>query len=507
MRLAALVTALVGAATAGVAGAVPGAVAVGHWAGAIRVTAAARPAERAAAVAAGGGGKAEAASSWDRAIEVPGLGTLNKGGNAWVNEVSCASAGNCAAGGYYADGHRDHQQGFAVVERNGIWGKATGVPGLGALNKGGFAGVSSVSCAAAGNCAAGGFYVDGHRHQQGFAVVERNGVWGKATEVPGLGALNKGGFADVSEVSCAAAGNCAAGGDYADGHDGHEQGFVVSERNGVWGKAIEVPGLGALNKGGDASIGTGSVSCASPGNCAAGGDYTDSDGNSAGFVVSERNGIWGKATGVPGLGALNKGDDSDDVNAVSCGAPGNCAAGGDYTDGALNLQGFVVSEKNGVWGKATEVPGLGALNKGGDAQVNPVSCASAGNCAAGGDYTDGALNLQGFVVSERNGVWGKATEAPGQVAPFSSVSCAAASNCAAGGFYFDGHHHEQGYVAVGRNGRWGKPIEVPGLGALNQGGFAAVDTVSCPPAGSCVAGGNYTDRHQRLQVFVVSQTR
>jgi hypothetical protein len=32
-----------------------------------------------------------------------------------------------------------------------------------------------------------------------------------------------------------------------------------------------------------------------------------------------------------------------------------------------------------------------------------VSCASAGNCSAGGDYTDGAGRQQAFVVAETNG--------------------------------------------------------------------------------------------------------
>jgi len=46
-------------------------------------------------------GPVAAAGSWGRAIEVPGLGALNKGGFASVNSVSCASAGSSGAG---ADG-------------------------------------------------------------------------------------------------------------------------------------------------------------------------------------------------------------------------------------------------------------------------------------------------------------------------------------------------------------------------------------------------------------------
>ena len=88
---------------------------------------------------------------------------------------------------------------------------------------------------------------------------------------------------------------------------------------------------------------------------------------------------------MPGLAALNTGGDAG-VDSVSCGSAGNCAAGGYYTDGAGSEQGFVASERNGVWGQAIEVPGLAALNTGEDAEVDSVSCASAGNCAAGGDY-------------------------------------------------------------------------------------------------------------------------
>ncbi len=175
-------------------------------------------------------GAVRAAGAWGKAIGVPGLGALNKGGNASVVSVSCTSAVNCAAGGYYRDGHR-HYQGFVASERRGRWGRAAGVPGLGTLNKGGNARVVSVSCTSAGNCAAAGDY-RASGHQQGFAASEKNGRWGRAIEIPGLGALNQGG-ADVIELSCASAGNCAAAGDYTDA-GGHRQGFVASEKNGTW---------------------------------------------------------------------------------------------------------------------------------------------------------------------------------------------------------------------------------------------------------------------------------
>jgi hypothetical protein len=54
----------------------------------------------------------------------------------------------------------------------------------------------------------------------------------------------------------------------------------------------------------------------------------------------------------------------------------------------------------GTWGTATEVRGTAALNKGAGADVNSVSCASAGNCSADGFYTDSSSHSQAFVVSQ-----------------------------------------------------------------------------------------------------------
>jgi hypothetical protein len=90
--------------------------------------------------------------------------------------------------------------------------------------------------------------------------VAADASWRHASEVPGLESLNAGGDADLGALSCAAAGSSAAGGSYQFG-SGQFQAFVVSERNGRWTKAIEVPGWGALNAGGDAAIK--SLSCPS----------------------------------------------------------------------------------------------------------------------------------------------------------------------------------------------------------------------------------------------------
>jgi len=415
------------------------------WCAAPLATGCAAPAGVARAAA----GAAARAGTWHAAIEVPGTGGLNKGGNAAVNSVSCASAGNCAAAGGYTDGSGRHQA-FVASEANGTWHAAIEVPGTAALNKGGGARVSSVSCASAGNCAAVGGYKDGSRRHQAFVASEANGTWHSAIEVPGTAALNKGGFATVSSVSCASAGNCLAGGSYF-AAEADIQAFVASERGGIWHAAIEVPGTAALNIGRSADVE--SVSCASAGNCVAGGYYNDLDNGGQAFVASERNGAWHAAIEVPGTAALNS--LGAEVASLSCASAGNCAAGGFYTD-SDSTQAYVASDANGAWHTAIEVPGTAALNKGGDAAVSSVSCASAGNCAAVGHYRDGS-----------------------------------------------GHH--QAFVATDANGTWHTAIEVPGTGTLNKGGFAELASVSCASAGNCAAGGSYTDRSAHQQAFVASQ--
>ncbi len=136
------------------------------------------------------------------------------------------------------------------------------------------------------------------------------------------------------------------------------------------------------------------------------------------FVISQTNGVWGHAKEVPGSAALNQGWNAE-VSSVSCVSAGNCAAGGRYQDRSTRRHVFVVTQTNGVWGHAKEVPGSAALNQGkfADVEINSVSCTSAGNCSAGGFYTDRRARLQAFVVNQTHGTWGNAEQVPRQRGP------------------------------------------------------------------------------------------
>ena len=83
---------------------------------------------------------------------------------------------------------------------------------------------------------------------------------------------------------------------------------------------------------------------------------------------------------------------------MSCASAGNCAVTGSYTDSAGDQQGFVVNQTGGTWGSAIAIPALIGLNTAGDADSNSVSCASAGNCAVTGFYNNGAGSAGGIGV-------------------------------------------------------------------------------------------------------------
>ena len=156
---------------------------------------------------------------------------------------------------------------------------------------------------------------------------------------------------------------------------------------------MQVPGAAALS-GATGGSSVSSVSCASAGNCTAGGTYSTT-GYGQVFVVSEKNGTWGSAALVTGTtdSARNA------AGSVSCASAGNCAAGGEYLDSSSDQQAFVVSENNGTWSKAIEAPGSAALNTGGSAQITSVSCTSARYCVAAGNYTELSGIGEAFLVS------------------------------------------------------------------------------------------------------------
>ncbi|HET7015330.1 MAG TPA: hypothetical protein VFI65_15535 [Streptosporangiaceae bacterium] len=416
----------------------------------------------------------ETGGSWRKAEKVPGTSALpGRNRRAVLNAVSCSAPGSCGAGGFYVDRAR-HTQAFVLSEKDGVWGKAKQVPGTAVLNVGGKASVDVMSCRSAGDCtAAGTYFAAAKNDKQAFVVSEKNGRWGTAEEIPGLASLTSS-AADVNVLSCSSPGNCVVGGDYhvnaGEFNAAGSEPFVVSQRNGAWGLMQTFPAIKAVNTAGISSIN--GLSCRSAGTCLAAGTYRTFNGHDHVFSIAERDGTWGAFRPIPGMAALPGGGEfTATIANVSCPSAGDCAVGGTYSDGSLFGLPFLATQKNGTWGKARALPGVEGLGQGPVADLTAVSCPTAGNCTAVGDYTVNATTFSelAYVVSEKNGKWGQAQTLPGakalskhgELGP-EALACGAPGDCAVGGIYFVANGLEAPFVATQQNGTWSKAERLPG---------------------------------------------
>jgi hypothetical protein len=445
--------------------------------------------------------------TWGRAIEVPGLASMNTSGDASVSQVSCASPGNCSAVGSYAPA-TNVVQAFVANEVNRKWQRAIEAPGSATLNKdnGGF--MTSVDCSSPGNCSAAGFYTEAQAVFRVMVESEVSGKWRPAARLLGTPLFTHASYASIGVLACGSVGNCSASGEYSDRPDFNHV-FLVNEVRGHWERAFELPGTTLLNAEGNDQVSA--MSCPSAGNCSAGGAISTSLSTSTAFVVNERNGRWGSELSVPGVDALAK-EGNATVTSVSCPSAGTCTAVGTYNVSAIRQGVFVANEVHGRWTAAKELSGIKALSHGYVAQAGHVSCPSLGNCATGGSFAPTASDYQAFVATEVRGVWSDAVEAPGIAAldtgdnaSIGPIECPSPGNCSAGGEYKSTVSGYQAFVIDEVRGTWSAAESIPGFIALDPGGDGGVYSLSCPRAGSCAAAGAYSVKSPTTQAFVANE--
>src|SRR5437764_917772 len=162
------------------------------------------------------------------------------------------------------------------------------------------------------------------------------------------------------------------------------------------------------NAGSDPHVFPYSLSCPSAGNCSAVGTYDDSSGHTQGLLLTETAGMW--AAGVEAILPANAGSNPEVGLSVSCTSAGNCSAVGEYDDSSGHPQGLLLSETAGTWtASAAALPA--ALASYPLVFLRSVSCASAGNCGAVGTYSDSSGNTQGVLLTETAGTWATGVEA------------------------------------------------------------------------------------------------
>jgi hypothetical protein len=369
--------------------------------------------------------------------------------------------------------------------------------------------LTSVSCPSAGDCTAAGEYVDGSGGGRGLLLTQSAGAWGTGTEtpLPANAATAPGSF--ITDISCPSVGNCSAVGGYQDSSL-HGDGLLLTETAGVW---TGVEAMLPADANADSNIHISSVSCASPGNCAAVGQYIDTSLAFHGVLFTETAGVW--ATGV----AATLPADARTANAqvsiirVSCASAGKCSAVGDYVDNSGHSQSLLLAETGGTWATGVKAPLPANMGTNPEAGIDSVSCASAGNCTAVGNYADSSNHFQGVLLTETAGVWATGVEAslPANAATQPSafvdwVSCGSPGNCTAVGGYTDSSNHFQGVLLTETAGSWAPGVQAPLPANAAANPNVSPNSISCALPGDCSAVGTYTDSSGHTDGLLLTET-
>jgi hypothetical protein len=346
-------------------------------------------------------------------------------------------------------------------------------------------------------------------------------------------------------LGCASAAACSAVGYYLDSA-GDTLAMAAPQTGGNSGQAVTIAAPGNANSDpGHLVSELESASCTSLGNCVAGGYYNDDATNShdddQAMVATETNGTWAAATEITlpaGAYLYDAGHPGLLQNAkvwwVTCTSRGNCVAAGEYTayQSATYLEQmpFVATETGGTWNPAIEVTtlpsGAGDYTAGEqDAGLYALTCTSPGDCVASGFYEDGSGTDQAMVATESAGAWSSATEvsqpggaigeaanAAGPPAALDAITCPAAGSCVAGGYYYGGDGAYLPMVSTEANGTWGVAAEIAlpqGAASTSTDQYSALAALSCPSEGDCEGVGYYTDTNGTdadYQAFAAQET-
>lgn len=463
---------------------------------------------------------ATASTTWNDAQAVTfGPGSIPASGQ-WADvwSVSCPTAGNCAAVGEFSNAATG-TEGFTATSTNGVWQQAQPIvfgSGIASVNSFAATITKSVSCPSASFCSAVGSFRNATGGVEAFSTTFSNGSWSTAAPaVFGAGVQRDPRYATLNSVSCPATGSCVAVGQFVDssGSNGKARAFTMTMTNGTWGQATPAvfpAGVNVPRENGMTRLMT--VSCASAGNCTAGGVYdtaTVTSYNPAvttaeAFTMTMTNGSWSPAEPVQFSAGVQYSDRESDISAVSCGSPGNCVvSGGVYTSTAV-YKGFTVLSTNGVWG-TPQIVAFDSSVQGSSSYsyLYSASCSSAGNCVAVGEFENIPYGAsEAFTMTLVNGVWGAPTPVSfGSLARKTSrdgylraVSCPSDGNCTAAGQFWDANNQRPSFTLSMTSGVWSTaiPVAFP-AGLQSTTPNTRIQTVSCASAGNCVAGGYFFD--------------
>jgi hypothetical protein len=315
-----------------------------------------------------------------------------------LDAVSCVSATNCMATGYYYGKSKHGHLETALTETwNGTkWSVVPSPSPLGSALYG-------VSCVSARACVAVGAGFVGRVQLEEFWNGTKWSVMPKTGNVLG---------SELLGVSCVSATDCIAVGDQAS--LGRYQTFIQSWNGTTW-STVPSP-----NAGSEDNFLSG-VSCISATACTAAGQFGFGTFHSAPLIESWNGTRWSI---VP---APNKAK-SGYLNGISCASASACAAVGTYLFGPDVVNKALLESWDGTRWSAGPPPSE-------QAQLNGVSCASATDCWAAGNSWTSNGNVRAFMEFWNGTNWSVApvAQAGASGVIFGAVSCASAMFCAAVG--------------------------------------------------------------------------
>jgi hypothetical protein len=226
------------------------------------------------------------------------------------------------------------------------------------------------------------------------------------------------------------------------------------------------------------------------------------------MLLTESGGAWSAATeaSLPPDAATSP---AATPIALDCVGVGDCTTVGYFQDSHADSLGVILSESAGTWGAGTQatLPSDAAPPTSYNAQTTvlaSLACPDAGDCTAGGSYTDAYGNTQALLLSQTAGIWGTGQEvtlpsnaertATDQTAGIDAISCPTVGNCVAGGEYTDTAENNDSLLVTQTGGVWspGTQVSLPANSGQEQ--YSAIDAVSCAGVGSCTVIGTYEDR-------------
>ena len=341
------------------------------------------------------------------------------------------------------------------------------------------------------------------------------------TAVPatfGAGVQNVTPHGDLHSVSCSSAGNCVAVGSFLNTAGGTDA-YTQSQTGGTWANATPATfGSGIQPTTPDAHAEFFSVSCPLAGNCVAAGGFTNVDGGYEAFTQTQSGGNWGTATPATFDLGVQSGTSYGFLDSVSCSSAGNCVAAGQFEDSTGAFEAFTQTKSEGIWANAipaTFAPRVQSAKP--SDRFNSVSCSSAGNCVAAGNFKNAAGYYEAFTQTQSGGSWGTATPATFGVGiqssmpndTFYSVSCPSAGKCVAVGEFKNTAGGTEAFTQTQTGGTWATATPAifgSGIQNATTNAWAGLLTVSCPSAGNCVAVGIFLNTAGDTEGFTQTQT-